>query len=801
MIQRDSCEDLSLCNVVAKVGSTKRELVDKLTRVVDVQEFDDISSSYYQAACSWMNFLEDKEEKDLSYSGLIQYFYLALVYFDTNGEEWTNSSLWITNVTFCDWHGIECDAHDIVTSLRLPSNNLRGTIPTEIARLRGLENLLFNDNHLSGTIPREIGTGLRRLLRLKISNNRITGSLPSEIGGLAKLIEMGLSSNQLTNSLPTEIGLLRSIQEFNVYSNLFFGELPDELFELADLKRINLGSNLFSGGAKIVERLLDLESLDLSDNGFTGSIPMSIHQNQLRVLRLSGNHFSGSIPTSIEELKALEIFFLYNNWLTGIIPSQIGYLESLSKVSFSYNSIQGPIPSEIGNLRNLSLLHLHNNRLTGVADYFNYPIDAFVTDCGNTLAAEALVDCKNCSSCCNIEGDCLFRNQTYLSEAVEETVFTFIGFVFIVIFFSCIALVIIIIIAIKFRCFSNRDTEFSACKEFQKESTYKLLLTNDIRANIFATLTVGLQIAILYIFVWNSDFNERLNDWEYSTRCSNDEVHCEDTRHATPFGWFVFVCILFSFLLKDFFEGVKMIYGSFILGSWRGGVAGFVVVFITIVSFGTSWLYNLATGISDTNILKDAAILLFLNDIDEQVYAIIELLFPSWLDKQNQVIAKHLNKRINRRPKYTSSTDDVESPIPFSLSNDELSEVDSSCLKNRANIRLEHLPENGLNEIPVAEELEREFRSEYENMNVQTKNIVELEKELNVLKTDYANMKNEYINDHSNLQSKYEQLENDNNNLQIKYKQLESDHSNVKKELKVLHERFEAFAQKIESKI
>ena len=51
---------------------------------------------------------------------------------------------------------------------------------------------------------------------------------------------------------------------------------------------------------------------------------------------------------------------------------------------------------------------------------------------------------------------------------------------------------------------------------------------------------------------------------------------------------------------------------------------------------------------SDTDVMKDAAVLLFLNDVDERLYMLVQALFPPWMDQRNDFIANigrslHLN--------------------------------------------------------------------------------------------------------------------------------------------------------------
>merc|ERR1712176_685871 len=126
---------------------------------------------------------------------------------------------------------------------------------------------------------------------------------------------------------------------------------------------------------------------------------------------LSGNRFSGNIPSDIEKMQSLKEIMLYDNKLTGTIPNQITFLKNVNRISLSYNDFKGTIPSEIGKMEHLTLLHLHGNGLTGTLD-ISQSVDS-ITDCGETSAIPSLVECNDCSFCCNEKENCFARNITW----------------------------------------------------------------------------------------------------------------------------------------------------------------------------------------------------------------------------------------------------------------------------------------------------------------------------------------------------------------------------------------------------
>jgi hypothetical protein len=110
---------------------------------------------------------------------------LAALYYSTDGENWTDHTDWLQTNTPCSWYGIGCDAGQ-VSSIGIDTNNLTGTIPTEISNLSNLNYLNLSINQLSGNIPPGFGN-LSSLTELHLSYNQLTSSIPPELGNLVNL--------------------------------------------------------------------------------------------------------------------------------------------------------------------------------------------------------------------------------------------------------------------------------------------------------------------------------------------------------------------------------------------------------------------------------------------------------------------------------------------------------------------------------------------------------------------------------------------------------------------------------------
>jgi len=79
--------------------------------------------------------LEPGEDDDQ----IIQRFVLATFYYATGGDGWTNKEGWLGGSNECNWYKVICSGSvRMVTRLFPSSNNLVGSIPSEVGQLKRL---------------------------------------------------------------------------------------------------------------------------------------------------------------------------------------------------------------------------------------------------------------------------------------------------------------------------------------------------------------------------------------------------------------------------------------------------------------------------------------------------------------------------------------------------------------------------------------------------------------------------------------------------------------------------------------
>lgn len=296
---------------------------------------------------------------------------------------------WSTSTDCCVWEGITCDDDGRVTSLLLPSKQLRGIIHPSIANLTYLIHLNLSNNWISGPLPPTFFTSLNQIQIIDLSSNRLFGELPPP-GGLSVTVKtLDISNNHFNGTVPSSfLSKALNLETFNISNNIFAASIPSSICTYSpSLLRLDFSYNDFHG--EIPLHLGDcpkLEALRAGFNNLSGQLPRVIYSAlNLQEIFLAGNKLSGSIEEGITKLSNLRILSLYANQLTGIIPRSIGNLSSLQQLQLHINTLNGTLPPSLMNCTSLRMLILRVNFLTGELSSLDFSklLQLSIIDLGN----------------------------------------------------------------------------------------------------------------------------------------------------------------------------------------------------------------------------------------------------------------------------------------------------------------------------------------------------------------------------------------------------------------------------------
>lgn len=228
----------------------------------------------------------------------------------TEGRFWINRAGWLLSNQPCSWFGVTCGPGAWprnVTKIHLPSNNLGGHLPGELAQLTRLRELVIENNDavslfakMSGSFPVSL-VELKELEVVWLSRNALVGTIPPEINRLQALRILRLDDNQLLGTIPETIGELPQLEQLNLGRNRLTGTIPATLGALDNLTHLFLHENGLSGLIPVALGALDrLAVLDLHGNPLTGTLPPALtHLSRLFFLNLSGTRLSGPLNLDV----------------------------------------------------------------------------------------------------------------------------------------------------------------------------------------------------------------------------------------------------------------------------------------------------------------------------------------------------------------------------------------------------------------------------------------------------------------------------------------------------------------------
>ncbi|KAL7554398.1 hypothetical protein ACHAWF_017845, partial [Thalassiosira exigua] len=539
-----------------------------------------------------------------------------------------------------------------------------GTLSSDLASLRFLERLSLAGNSLGGGVPKVFGnTPLLKVLDL--SENFLTRSIPKELGKLGGDLEViNLSSNKLSGKIPAELGLLNDGVSVLLNGN------PELMvpapIDLCFFKNFDLGKN--SSMCPLERNALKSIFDGAKGNEWTRhehwSDPYRGHCTWYGVkcneagvtteLNLHNNGLSGTLSESVANLTSIEILDLSDNDIKGSIPTEIGLITNLKRLRLNHNAFKGDETS-FGNLKHLQLIQLHGNRLSGTIAKLGYDFpnsSSYIADCGNPSLFEEPLVCEECTSCCNSAGDCYPQEESQIQQAGFENYiqFSFVFFAGIFALAFALALMVYVVDRYRHRNMSRvlrrqqsllkvvKDKKY-ALETMGDDSVYQFFLGKSITGWIIVLATMACQIGMLFVFVEGSEVNladDRV-DLVYTYKCPRDQEECDNTSDLTWRGWLVFAILMVAHLAKDVINGTKMIILSAKArhSAWQRArffTGGTLLVAVTAFTLYVSTIYNGAIATSNTEIVMNSVVILFIDDMDEMLLEIMMVLNPRWVD-------------------------------------------------------------------------------------------------------------------------------------------------------------------------
>ncbi|OEL22283.1 Protein STRUBBELIG-RECEPTOR FAMILY 3 [Dichanthelium oligosanthes] len=188
------------------------------------------------------------------------------------------------------WQGVVCTG-SAITGITMNAANLGGQLGS-LGNFTSIIIINLSNNKIGGTIPEDLPSTLQQLF---LSANQLTGSIPSSLSKLKNLSAMSVNINNLNGDLPDAFDSLNGLVNFDISSNNFTGVLPPSMKSLASLTTLHMQENQLSGTLNVLQDL-PLKDLNIENNQFSGPVPASLMN--IPNFKKDGNPFNISIAPS-----------------------------------------------------------------------------------------------------------------------------------------------------------------------------------------------------------------------------------------------------------------------------------------------------------------------------------------------------------------------------------------------------------------------------------------------------------------------------------------------------------------------
>ena len=264
------------------------------------------------------------------------------IYEATNGKQWYNTTAWNSSTTHCAWYGITCHNNTYVKSIVLVYNNLDGSLPSNLWKIRNLMALCTPGNpRLRGRIGDFLFGNMSKLLTVVLNAASISGDIPQDIAKLSYLqnfLGCTMHGDGFTGRLPDNIGNMTELRLLCLGGNRLKGQIPRSISRLNKLYYLDLRNTpgMMHGHLSDLFSISSLKILSVSGVKLIGEMPSMLPAN-LQSLVLPGNSISGKFPEIIPGINNLSELNLANNELTGDIPGQLLLLPDIKMIDLSQN--------------------------------------------------------------------------------------------------------------------------------------------------------------------------------------------------------------------------------------------------------------------------------------------------------------------------------------------------------------------------------------------------------------------------------------------------------------------------------
>jgi len=201
---------------------------------------------------------------------------------------------------------------------------------------------------------------------------------------------------------------------------------------------------------------------------------------------------------------------------------------------------------------------------------------------------------------------------------------------------------------------------------YSEDSVYAFIFLSDYTAFSIQVAISAIQLWMYIAFIVASNANSPSTDWEFTIQCFGNGLECAKGKRIDT-GWLHLGVLTMLHLGVDTIYGLRQMRKAIHLSDTILFVSGARLVCLSGLALTTSVLYNAALAETNTQMIVNAVILLFINDLDEKTLEVLYALCPKWTEEQveevRQIMATKVPKDINKTKEKEAKLEEIEDSV------------------------------------------------------------------------------------------------------------------------------------------
>ena len=177
---------------------------------------------------------------------------------------------------------------------------------------------------------------------------------------------------------------------------------------------------------------------------------------------------------------------------------------------------------------------------------------------------------------------------------------------------------------------------------YTKSSVHSFIFAKGIVPKIIYFVSMLLQFALFFVYILATNTNDENTDWNRTFRCPDNRIDCVDLRKTNAYGWTLFGLVVICSLGRDLLMSLRQMEQGVRKRDSKLVTSGLVLLILSGVALLSSFIYNRALAEKNTDLIMNAVVLIFVMDIDDQIYMICEKSFPMWTKRVDKDIKEKI---------------------------------------------------------------------------------------------------------------------------------------------------------------